>query len=476
MERRIRDPVHGFILMEDTECELVNTSVFRRLKGIHQLALAHELYPGARHTRFEHSLGVYHIAGQMCAALRIEGEDAQRVKHAALLHDIGHGPFSHVSETLLDRYGEAEKVEEEGLSESLAEDREEIHELVTVDIVRGHPELQAVKGWRSDEVASLIEEGYGDPVLHDIISGPLDADKQDYLLRDSLMCGVRYGVFDPDQLQRSLTTATSGRERTLAVVADGVHAIEQFLLAKYYITRQVYMHRVRQITDQMLIRAISLGIDADEIDELQSIYAYDGSEDFIDRYTQWDDARILRHFSDSNYEGKYSQRLLSNLQKRILNKRVFEIEDIEQEFEDPVVREALLSIADGKGSDDLRAEIESEAAAIIAEEFCQNVDPLEVICHGYKMKSARSAGGDATGGILLVDEEGGTEEFHESSTLFQSMDKSMSEPKLAIYAPVSYQTNAEKRRHLSAIRDDLQQMIASTASRAQEGEDEDEGT
>ena len=98
---RVRDPVHNFVHLHDKEMKLVDTPVFQRLRGIRQLAMANLVYPGALHTRFDHSLGVCHVAGLMAVELGVEGEDVELVRLAALLHDIGHGPFSHVSENSL---------------------------------------------------------------------------------------------------------------------------------------------------------------------------------------------------------------------------------------------------------------------------------------------------------------------------------------------------------------------------------------
>src|SRR5437879_7267787 len=110
--RGVRDPIHGFIPLSSDEAEIVETPVFQRLRGIKQLALANLVYPGALHTRFDHTLGVTHVAGLMADALGLDGDEIELVQFAALLHDIGHGPFSHVSEHALERYANRAKLAE----------------------------------------------------------------------------------------------------------------------------------------------------------------------------------------------------------------------------------------------------------------------------------------------------------------------------------------------------------------------------
>ena len=108
----------------------------------------------------------------------------------------------------------------------------------------------------------------------------MDADKQDYLLRDSYFCGVKYGIYDIERLIDTMDVQRDMDERVLAISADGVHTLEQFVLAKYYMTTQVYRHKIRLITDSMIIRAIELGITEDKIDYLRQLYTFDGSREF----------------------------------------------------------------------------------------------------------------------------------------------------------------------------------------------------
>lgn len=138
----MRDPIHGFIKLSEKEKKLIDTQVFQRLRRIRQLAMTFLVYPGAMHTRFDHSIGVMHIAGRICQKLRelnptkVSNGDIDRVRLAALLHDVGHGPFSHVSEHLLDKYAPADA--------NTGQIREKIHEKITVDIIQNDPQINEI--------------------------------------------------------------------------------------------------------------------------------------------------------------------------------------------------------------------------------------------------------------------------------------------------------------------------------------------
>ncbi len=448
--REIRDPVHGFIRLDATDCQLADTKPVQRLRRIHQLALASALYPGATHTRFEHSLGVLHVASAMCDRLGIDGDRKRLIQQAALLHDVGHGPFSHVSEIPLARYSDPQAFDADDLG------TEEAHEEVTARIIERHPELERVlsRNRRSD-IAKLIRGTYDDPIAKAIISGPLDADKQDYLLRDSQMCGVQYGVFDLDRLQQSLTIVRDAEgQESLAVERDSVHAVEQFLMAKHYITSQVYAHRVRLITDQMLIRAIVLGVEEDGIDELRELYTYDASDAFVQRYTEWDDYRFLTRFADDSVSPGYCAKMLNALQCRRLHKQVFEAELTKFAEQAPVLFEP---------ADETRKRIEERAAQAISCQANQEIDPLEVICYTYRRKSVRPSTGDDMS-AMLVTTDGHPIPFDQASAFYQSMEAMRSDTHITIFAPVQYNTQAERSHLERAVKEPLYDAIFDAAA------------
>lgn len=226
---RIRDPIHGFISVRPVEAALVDTEPLQRLRRIRQLGLTHLVYPGAEHSRFTHSLGACHVAGQLAETLTRAGwqGDVGLVRAAALLHDLGHPPLSHAGE------------------------RGTRHEHMTARLIRGSPiaEVLAAHELDPDRVADLAL-GHGEPVAAALVAGELDADRMDYLLRDARMCGVRYGEYDLPRIIETITLAPGGD--AVAVSRAGLHAAEGLLLARYSMFQQVYFHRTRRILDLLL--------------------------------------------------------------------------------------------------------------------------------------------------------------------------------------------------------------------------------
>lgn len=451
-DRQIRCPVHGFIQLNADDGKIVATRVFQRLRGIKQLAFANLVYPGALHTRFDHTLGVYHIAQLMGEQFELGPSDQSLVRQAALLHDLGHGPFSHVSENVLERYADRAKLA------GRIKAKEKIHELVTADIILTDAELgKLIAEERRERLVSLLTAGYGEPLLRDIISGPLDADKQDYLLRDSLFCGVRYGVFDLHQFHRSLCVGEHGSEKSLMIRPTGVHALEQFVLAKYYLTTQVYAHRVRLVTDHMLTRAVILGVEVDAIEELQQLYTYDGEPGFAQRYVEWDDAKLMLTYTADKFKGKYCHSLLTRLLHRRLLKQVFGRPVTKEVFPDEQVRGGLEELtravahpADQKDQNELLAHLEEALSAAISRTLDNPVDPRLVILSVYTIKSVRVQSRDNEKGILVADRPQPVA-FEEKSTLFKSIDERMDDTVVEVYAPVTYETEADKRKVLDLL-------------------------
>ncbi|MBW2150537.1 MAG: HD domain-containing protein [Deltaproteobacteria bacterium] len=444
--REIRDPVFGFIRIDGIEGDIVSSPIFQRLRRIRQLAFAHLVYPGALHTRFEHSLGVCHIASLIANSLGVLNDEIKLIRLAALLHDIGHGPFSHVSEEALEIYTDKEKLPSD-LNKT-----EKIHEHITADIIGNDPYIRRhIASVERDKIIKILGEGYGDPLLRSIVSGPIDADKQDYLLRDSYFCGVKYGVFDRRQLHREMRAVDDPPEgKHLMISKDGIHALEQFVLAKYYITNQVYRHRVRLITDQMLIRAICLGIDIDQIEELYNLYRYDGSPEFIKDYVLWDDAKFLMTFLDRNFEGKYCHEFLVRLNERRLLKRIFDrpIKDLPE-----ICRDDLLNISRPENKEQ-RTRLER----YLWQPICKTIkgknlgkitcnpedDSHFLIIYSYTIKSVRAQSRNDEAAILVDRGPKGISTFEEESALFNSINERLSEAFVELYAPVSYDTPVDR--------------------------------
>jgi uncharacterized protein len=236
----LRDPVHGFIRADPLEAALINSRPLQRLRFIHQLGLTYLVFPGAEHSRFAHVLGAMHLAGRVYDALAAKADGlldpdprcaARRlVRAAALVHDIGHAPFSHSAEDLFEG-----DLDHEAMTARLLE----LPEVASI-FARHGGEL------RPSDVSRLLRGGEGteERLLAQIVSSELDADKMDYLLRDSLYCGVHYGTFDLERILDTLVPLTDAETGGWGIGVDegGVHALEALVLARYYMFTQVYFN------------------------------------------------------------------------------------------------------------------------------------------------------------------------------------------------------------------------------------------
>ena len=293
----IRDPIHGMIEYDEIEEKIINSSPFQRLRNIKQLALAHYLYPGAHHSRFEHSLGVMEVASKMYDRLfKKQGAELKSscfkifsrsiIRKAALFHDIGHGPFSHVSEAIFSNITGKLKLEK-----ITGKKDEEAHEFLSYRIVEEFYK-DILSPEEIDQIKQIIQKKAISNALTEIISGPLDADKLDYLLRDSYYSGVKYGIFDLDRVLNTLYILSSGEGTTLGIKEEGIHAIEQYVMCKYFITNQVYGHINRQITDQMLIRCVLLAEKEGNI-TIKELFTLVDSKNYFDTFLSYDDYSLI---------------------------------------------------------------------------------------------------------------------------------------------------------------------------------------
>lgn len=240
----IRDPVHGYIKTTEVERELIDSPFIQRLRRIHQLAGSYMVYPGATHTRFEHVVGTMHVAGQVAESLArsydVSADMAQEVRIAALLHDVGHGPFSHMYEEVLT--GKAERSHEE-IS------RRVILETHVADILERNG-FSAKK--MSDFAVGRAKPKA--PFMNEIIAGGLSADMMDYLPRDSYFTGVEYGKVDAQRVIDSMRVV-DGR---LVIDDAALYAFEALLLARYEMFKAVYFHRTVRAAELMLVRSMQL--------------------------------------------------------------------------------------------------------------------------------------------------------------------------------------------------------------------------
>lgn len=335
---RIRDPIHGLIELNEGEAAIIKHEAFQRLRNIRQLALTYKVYPGATHTRFEHSLGTMHVAARMMDALRRRplirerfsdrefSRLCQLVRLATLLHDVGHAPFSHGSEELF-----PPGLKHEDYSVAI------IRRYFAPIISRYFPEIKV------EEVITLLTKGYlaADLVfLGRIIDGELDADKLDYLLRDSYYCGVRYGKYDLERILDTLTVVPvrdgpvpsfRGEAQTeeevsgacgdrvfedsatpssvpqgywlLGIDSDGVQAVEELIFARYWMFIQVYFHKTRRIYDYYLTRFLK-----DFLAEKYGKDVFPGT-DRLDAYLALDDCTILEAVKQKRAANSWARRI-----------------------------------------------------------------------------------------------------------------------------------------------------------------------
>jgi HD superfamily phosphohydrolase len=291
----IRDPLWNNIRVDPLALRLVDTPAFQRLRYVRQLGLAYLVYPGASHSRFEHALGAYHLAQRALALFAERGPqqelspDACRiVRCAALLHDIGHYPFSHALE-------EIGALHHEEVARPLITDGE------VAEVLR-----RELGGDAPERIMALIR-GRSDSPLQGLISGSLDLDKIEYLKRDAFMCGVNYGDIDVDRLLDSLQLVHDPErgDTTVGISEKGLSALESLLFAKYQMYRNVYWHHAVRSATAMYKRLVEGALRAGSLD-----------------------AATLAAFTDEGLLHELAEReptpLLSALRERRLYKRIFE--------------------------------------------------------------------------------------------------------------------------------------------------------
>ena len=323
-ERIYRDPVHNIIRLQtdsdegDLMMRLIDATEFQRLRRIKQLGLGLYTYQGAEHSRFTHSLGAFHLMTRVLDRLgeryAIKPADRIAARTAALLHDVGHGSFSHVMEKVLNFHHERWTVD------VILSDSSEIGELL-----RSHSSDLPAK------VASIIEGTFQPSALAQLVSSQLDVDRMDYLLRDSLMTGAKYGIYDLEWIINAL--AIDEAADRIYVEARGVYAVEEYLQARYYMFRQVYFHRTLRSAEAVLRSIIRRALQL--FDEGQEVWHADGTafEKILRReplsiteHLQIDDSDFVFHVKQWQ---KSTDAILSDLSRRFIARRLFKAIDLD---------------------------------------------------------------------------------------------------------------------------------------------------
>ncbi|MDV3292926.1 MAG: HD domain-containing protein [Nitrososphaerales archaeon] len=299
----IRDPVHGYIKITEAERELIDSPFVQRLRRIHQLAGAYLVYPGAVHTRFDHVIGAMHVAGQIAEALSqqvgLSTDQIQEIRFAALLHDVGHGPFSHMYEEVL---ADKTDVTHEDISQRI------VSETSISDILNRH-------GFSPRKMSAFAvgKQTAKPQFMNEIIAGGLSADIMDYLVRDSYFTGVEYGKVDIQRVIDSLRVA----EKSLAIDNAALYAFEALLLGRYEMFKAVYFHRTVRAAELMLVNSMKLADNALHLTDLSD----------INDYLEMTDETVLHNLvslDPSSPEMEEAKRLAIDFRDRRLMKCVFE--------------------------------------------------------------------------------------------------------------------------------------------------------
>ena len=240
----IIDPIHDFIRVYDHELEIIDNPIFQRLRRIRQLSGAHLTYPAAQHTRFEHSLGVMHIASQAGQALKekeiLKSDDIEILRLAGLLHDIGHGPFSHLFEEIIQQ----KKISHEDFGKNLIL-KSEIGDSLSKN------------GYDKKSISKIAFGDSKHQYLNEIVSGALSADMMDYLLRDGYFTGAEHAKIDHKRLTQSLDV----HKKKLALERSALYSFESMMHSRYQMFKAVYFHKTVRAAEVMLLEALRLSDD-----------------------------------------------------------------------------------------------------------------------------------------------------------------------------------------------------------------------
>ncbi len=329
----VNDPVHGFInIPSDIIFDLIEHKYFQRLRRIKQLGLTHFVYPGAMHTRFHHAIGAMHLMNLAIDVIRTKGHkitdnEAKAVTIAVLLHDIGHGPFSHVLENIL-----INNVSHEDIS------------LAFIKNLNQHFDNQL------ELAIKIFQNKYKKRFLHQLVSSQLDMDRLDYLKRDSFFTGVSEGVIGSDRIIKMLNVV----DDNLVVEAKGIYSIEKYLIARRLMYWQVYLHKTVLVAEEILIKILKRakhlathGVELFASPVLKyflynniSKNDFENNANIIEQFAGLDDNDIILSLKVWK---NHPDRVLSELCRRIIDRNLFKIELQNKAFEEKYIENLKLS-------------------------------------------------------------------------------------------------------------------------------------
>lgn len=327
----INDPVYGFITLDDPLIyRIISHPWYQRLRRINQMALSHLVYPGAVHSRLHHSLGAYHLMTEALAELKAKGvevtpDEEQAARIAILLHDIGHGPFSHALESIV------------------VEDMH--HETISLLIME---RLNREFDGRLDLALDIFKGTYPKKFLHQLISGQLDVDRMDYLTRDSFFTGVIEGTIGYDRILKMLTV----HEGSLMVEEKGIYSIEKFLVARRLMYWQVYLHKTVLSAEMMLVKVFERARQLEQqgdtkvaLDDTLSLFLFnrlDGDlRSHLGLFCELDDTDVI---SAIRKWSRHEDRVLSLLCRSVLDRDLFKLKLQGEPVAEDLVREKRKSL------------------------------------------------------------------------------------------------------------------------------------
>ena len=319
----LKDPVHSYIHIHyEVIWNCLDSKEFQRLRRIRQLGGDFQVYPTAEHSRFSHSLGVYEIVRRMVTEVKslcVELTEYEKVcvMLAGLLHDVGHGPFSHAFEHVTNHS----------------------HEEYTAKIILGNTELNAILRAVSEklpqDIVSIIQHTHENDILNQIVSGQLDADRMDYLLRDSYFTATSYGQFDLERILRTIRVRKTAEGRKVIVVKyTGIHSVEDYIMARYQMYWQVYYHPVARSYEAVFIQLFNrlkdiFKDDKDYFEDMKVLIPFlEKSEVSVDEYFKLDENSLL--YCCALIQDK-EDKIAADLARRLQNRKLFEYVDYNEE-------------------------------------------------------------------------------------------------------------------------------------------------
>lgn len=357
----INDPVYGGIPITKLELSLIDTPIFQRLRGLRQLARVNYVFPGAEHSRYVHSLGVLYIMGLMTDHLLkrsdISEEDAVKMRIAALLHDIGHYPFSHLGEGVYG-YCEDNKAADDIITGTATEDRR-LYELASSHSKSAHHEqlgkyivthnkqivdILTCNKLNPTEIGEIFTGEFGsrNMVYSQLLHSSLDADRLDYLLRDSYQTGVKYGLVDLQYLIRLLMVVEDPNlkgenNKVLACNKKGQHVVEHFLMSRYFHYSQVIFHKTNAAFEGMIKSMyIKLVQSGDFLyGSLDDIHEGINDDKFLTFHDAFLEVALEKHYEDTANQDQEYKSLYEMYRNRIRPKVVFDAKDLYEESPSP---------------------------------------------------------------------------------------------------------------------------------------------